>query len=313
MVMRARHLSYSEVSRIGVQIAEALVRGHASGAPHGAITPNSILVSEDGRARLIAQQNRRAPDAYLSPEQVRGEPVGPQTDVYALGLVLLEAATGRQAYPGEGPEAARARLYQPPEVPNDVPTGLARALLAMTETAPEARPSAERTADLLSNRSPSPPATAPAGPETAPATASALGGMSAGRMAAIGLPVLALVVIIGILLFANSGDDETAGKQAAGASSSASATSTPDDSDGTTGSGSPSESNSASDETTSARPTGSASKPSHSKIALPSELSDIPKLAAPKLPTSEDVSSSVSEKVHKAWNDFTDWLGSFVK
>jgi serine/threonine protein kinase len=260
---------------------------------------------------LIGQPNSRVPEAYLAPEQVRGEPIGPQTDVYALGLVLLEAATGQPAYPGSGPDAARARLYQPPEVPNDVPTGLARALLAMTETAPEARPSAERTVDLLSSRS---QASAPvAGPDSEPATAGALGGMSAGRMAAIGLPVLALLVIIGILVFANSGDDDTAGKQAAGSSSSASATNTPDDSDSTGGSGGPSESDSASDETTSARPTGSASKPTHSKIALPSELPDMPKFTAPKLPTSDDVSSSITEKMQKAWDDFTDWLGSFTK
>lgn len=312
--MRSRHLSYSEVGRIGVQVAEALVRGHASGAPHGAITPDAILLDDDGRARLVAPPNRRTPDAYLAPEQVRGEPIGPQTDVYALGLVLLEAATGEQAYPGAGPEAARARLYQPPEVPNDVPPQLARALLAMTETSPEARPSAERTVDLLSSRAPAPPA----GPESTPATAGALGGWSAGRIAAVALPVLALLIVLGVVLFANSGDDDSSGKQAAGSSSTASATSTPDDSDSASASenpsdsDSPSESNSAGDDTSSARPTGS-SKPSHSKIALPTELPDMPKFSTPKLPTSEDVSSSVSDKVQKAWDDFTDWLGSFVK
>ena len=55
--------------------------------------------------------------AYLAPEQVRGELVGPETDVYALGLVLIEALTGRREYPGALVESAMARLYRAPAVP----------------------------------------------------------------------------------------------------------------------------------------------------------------------------------------------------
>src|SRR5581483_9511853 len=73
-----------------------------------------------GVARILDGTSVTAPGTtvgtanYLSPEQVRGEPVGPASDVYSLGLVLLEALTGRIAYGGLGVEAAIARLNQPP-------------------------------------------------------------------------------------------------------------------------------------------------------------------------------------------------------
>ncbi len=62
--------------------------------------------------------------AYLSPEQARGEQAGPPVDVYALGLVLLEAVTGHREYPGAAVESATARLHRRPVVPESLPGGL---------------------------------------------------------------------------------------------------------------------------------------------------------------------------------------------
>jgi eukaryotic-like serine/threonine-protein kinase len=58
---------------------------------------------------------------YLSPEQVRGEDVDASSDIYSLGLVLLECLTGKPEYPGSSAESAVARLTRLPQVPSTLP------------------------------------------------------------------------------------------------------------------------------------------------------------------------------------------------
>jgi eukaryotic-like serine/threonine-protein kinase len=92
--------------------------------------------------------------AYLAPEQVRGEQVGPPADVYALGLVLLEALTARREYTGGPVEVAVARLWRPPVVPDGLPADLAALLHAMTRAEPAERPAAAEVAAALAPRRP---------------------------------------------------------------------------------------------------------------------------------------------------------------
>jgi hypothetical protein len=80
--------------------------------------------------------------AYMAPEQVRGEVVGPPADIYALGLVLLEAVTGRREFEGGALESAIARLHRSPVVPASVPEPLASMVRRMTATDPADRPAA---------------------------------------------------------------------------------------------------------------------------------------------------------------------------
>src|SRR6476469_9846767 len=98
--------------------------------------------------------------AYLAPEQVRGETVDPSVDVFALGLVLIEALTGEREYPGTLAESAAARLHRRPVVPAGLPADLAAVLAAMTDPDPAARPTAAAVASGLS--SPAVPRPAPA-------------------------------------------------------------------------------------------------------------------------------------------------------
>lgn len=79
---------------------------------------------------------------YLSPEQISGAEVSSASDIYSLGLVLLECLTGEVAYPGTGVEAAMARLSRQPEFPDSLPDGWVRLLGAMTDRDPIGRPGA---------------------------------------------------------------------------------------------------------------------------------------------------------------------------
>ena len=111
--LEAGPLDPDEVLRLGARLADALAHVHRGGIVHRDLKPANVLLGADG-PRLADFGIARALDgtavtgtgyvvgtaAYLAPEQVRGEWVGPEADVYALGLVLLEALTGRREYPG---------------------------------------------------------------------------------------------------------------------------------------------------------------------------------------------------------------------
>ncbi|MCO1660301.1 serine/threonine-protein kinase [Pseudonocardia humida] len=171
-------LDPAAVRRVGLHVAHALDHVHRAGYIHRDVKPANVLLGDDGRARLADFGISRAVDstavtttgcivgtaAYLAPEQVRGEHVGPPADVFALGLVMLEAITGRREYPGRAMESAVARLHRVPTIPAGLPGGLTPLLAAMTNPDTGARPTAaEVAASLSSETSPAaaPPATAP--------------------------------------------------------------------------------------------------------------------------------------------------------
>jgi hypothetical protein len=149
--------------RLGARMAAALAAVHAAGIVHRDVKPANVLMDMDGTPRLTDFGIARVLDAtgltrtgtvlgtagFLAPEQVRGNEVTGAADVYALGLVLLEAVTGRREYPGTAVESATARLHRPPVVPRDLPAPLARAIRAMTTTDPARRPTAAAAAALL--------------------------------------------------------------------------------------------------------------------------------------------------------------------
>jgi eukaryotic-like serine/threonine-protein kinase len=156
------------VAELGTTLAAALAHVHERGIVHRDIKPGNVLLDSDGRpwladfgiARIVDATRVTATGvvvgtaAYMAPEQVRGEAVGPAADVYALGLVLLEAVTGRREYDGGALESALARLNRSPRVPSDVPDPLAATIRGMTLGEPAERPSAEQVAAALAEPPP---------------------------------------------------------------------------------------------------------------------------------------------------------------
>ncbi|MDQ1173224.1 serine/threonine protein kinase [Microbacterium testaceum] len=152
-----------EVARIGREIAEAFAVIHGRGIVHRDVKPSNILIrpaahtgempratlADFGIASLVGATRVTKADtvigtaAYLSPEQARGMPAAPASDVYSLGLVLLEALTGSRPFGSRTPhEALAARLVSAPDLPANLPGAWREVLERMTAIEASERPDA---------------------------------------------------------------------------------------------------------------------------------------------------------------------------
>ena len=156
---REQQLPIDDAARIFGEVASALAHAHKRGVVHRDIKPQNVLLdSESGRALVTDFGIARTAEggsltatgmvvgtpAYLSPEQVTGEPSDHRADIYALGVMMYEMLAGQPPFTGATPTAVlMKRLAGPPEplrkLRKDVPPALEELVDACLATDPKDR------------------------------------------------------------------------------------------------------------------------------------------------------------------------------
>jgi TolB-like protein/Tfp pilus assembly protein PilF len=161
-------LPLERIVEIGSVLAEALAAAHEKGIVHRDLKPANVMVSHDGRVKVLdfglAKDIRAATlndatltsdsrtqvgvvmgtPAYMSPEQTSGRPLDHRTDIFSLGVMLHELATGRRPFQGNSSaELASAILRDTPlqvtDLRSDLPADLARIIRRCLEKDPRYR------------------------------------------------------------------------------------------------------------------------------------------------------------------------------
>jgi Tol biopolymer transport system component len=149
-------IELSEALRIAIQCTRALEAAHQAGIVHRDIKPENIMVRPDGLVKVldfglarVAEVQQPAAEAtqagtlvgtprYMSPEQARGERLDARTDIFSLGAVLYEMATGAPAFPGKTTaEVFAALLGTTPRAPSEYVNGISEDFDAIVSKALE--------------------------------------------------------------------------------------------------------------------------------------------------------------------------------
>jgi serine/threonine protein kinase/tetratricopeptide (TPR) repeat protein len=158
-------LPFEAVQSYGVQIADALAHAHARGVVHRDVKPSNVLVAANGRIKVLdfgigqhiaSEVGDRTTEsietaaesgvtagtlAYMAPEQLRGERAAGRSDVWSLGIVLYELATGHRPYAGDTRFTLSASILteDPRPLPARVPAGLKKVIARCLNRDPASR------------------------------------------------------------------------------------------------------------------------------------------------------------------------------
>ncbi len=168
-IQRRGKLSTVEILSYTEQILAALAHAHSKGIVHRDIKPQNILllrsgkikVSDFGIATMETEEERNERKAvgtvyYISPEQAAGRKTDGRTDIYSVGVMMYEMATGELPFVAETPvEIARKHITEMPRRPREInpeiPLGLEQVILGAMEKKPEMRfASAEQMGAFIS-------------------------------------------------------------------------------------------------------------------------------------------------------------------
>jgi serine/threonine protein kinase len=162
LIKKNRRLRLADLAPLGIHVCSAMhYLHHRAGFLHLDLKPSNI-VCEGGRAKVIDFSIARRPGPghkgagtlhYLAPEQARGDSVAPATDVWGIGVVLFEAATGRKAFPAAGTNGDYAQLRRRAKSVRTycrLPLRLATAIDGCLEPDPKDRPQVAELSEILS-------------------------------------------------------------------------------------------------------------------------------------------------------------------
>ncbi len=153
---RAQRPSLQEVLTFGRQIAAALQAAHGREIIHRDLKPANIKITPDGQVKVLdfgiakptatemagdetalCHQTRQGAilgtPPYMSPEQVRGQPVDRRTDIWSFGCVLYEALAGRRAFPGNTMYDIFSAVVERPPDWSALPAGLSRRMVDLLQ------------------------------------------------------------------------------------------------------------------------------------------------------------------------------------
>src|SRR6516225_5843587 len=156
LLKRIGRLPRAKADQVARQLCAGIAAAHDRGVIHRDLKPSNVMIDGEGRVRItdfglaVRQLDGGAAEvvgtpAYMAPEQFAGKPATPQTDLYALGLILYETYTGHRAleaatWDGWKSQHSQVEPRSPELLERDVDEPVARAILRCLEKDPAKRP-----------------------------------------------------------------------------------------------------------------------------------------------------------------------------
>jgi tRNA A-37 threonylcarbamoyl transferase component Bud32 len=214
LLRRVGRFAPDRATEIARQLCAGLAAAHERSVVHRDLKPANVMLDATGKVRITdfglagisGEAVRAGTPAYMAPEQIAGGQVTPQSDIYALGLVLYELFTGQRAFEARSlSELLRKREEGPPppsQLVRDLDASIDRAILRCLERDPADRPSSALgvaaalpggdplAAALAAGETPSPEMVAASGSTSALKPLPAAAGLAAALLMLVGFAAL---------------------------------------------------------------------------------------------------------------------------